>query len=217
MNADQFGGDKIIRRVAFGAVGVVSAIAATVGFLHILNMAYRYQQPAVAAWLLPFSVDGTILYGSLVSLYDARKGRKWKGGPKLPKTMAVLGVLATLAANVLFGLRAGAIGATISAWPALAMIGGIEVMIGLISREAAVAAEAAEAAAEDEDEQADQETETPQSKRREVARAILQTNPNVSGASLGRAVGIGPEKGLLLRAELLSEAAKQAEESGIAA
>jgi hypothetical protein len=46
--------------------------------------------------------------------------------------MLILGVGATIAANIGFGLDYGAVGAIVSAWPAIAFIGTVEMLVILI-------------------------------------------------------------------------------------
>jgi hypothetical protein len=48
--------------------------------------------------------------------------------------MLALGVGATVAANVAYGLAFGPLGAVISAWPAVAFIGSAEMAIGIVRR-----------------------------------------------------------------------------------
>ncbi len=83
------------------AVIVVAGIAAAISFVHIETLVVRYGQPLAAAVMLPVSVDGTVATASLAMLRSARTGLST---PWLARTMLVLSVLATLAANVAYGL-----------------------------------------------------------------------------------------------------------------
>jgi hypothetical protein len=60
------------RTLTAAAVLLVAAIAAVVSFVHIESLAMRYGQPAIAAWLLPVSIDGTVAVSSLAMLRAAR-------------------------------------------------------------------------------------------------------------------------------------------------
>jgi hypothetical protein len=74
--------------------------------------------------LLPFSVDGLIVASSL-SL--AAGGRPW-----LARVGLVLGVASTVAANVVFGVNFGVVGALVNAWPAVAFIVSSEILVGMV-------------------------------------------------------------------------------------
>lgn len=114
------------RRLMAAAVLIVAAIAAVVSYIHIQNLALAHGQGHLAALLLPISVDGTITAACLALLYAARAGisSSW-----LARAMLALGVAATVAANAVDGASGGAIGIMVSAWPAVAFIGGIELLV----------------------------------------------------------------------------------------
>jgi hypothetical protein len=94
----------------------------------ILSGAAAARAAGTAARLLPLSVDGLILAASLM-LHEARNGRP---APSLARYMLGLGVAATVAANVAYGSAFGVLGALISAWPAVAFIGSVEMAMGLV-------------------------------------------------------------------------------------
>jgi hypothetical protein len=81
--------------------------------------------------MLPLSVDGLILAASLVLLHEARNGRD---APGLARLMLWLGIAATIGANVAYGAGYGLLGALISAWPAVAFIGTVEIATQLVRR-----------------------------------------------------------------------------------
>jgi hypothetical protein len=81
--------------------------------------------------LLPLSIDGTVAAASLVML---RAARNRIGTPWLARAMLALAVLATLAANVGYGLPYGVPGALLSGWPAVAFVGCAEMAIGMVRR-----------------------------------------------------------------------------------
>lgn len=124
-------GERGIRSLTAVVVLAVAAFAAIVSYSHIYDLGTAHGQSGTAARLLPLSVDGLIVAASLVMLHEARAARP---APVLARLMLALGVLATVAANVAFGARFGALGAVVSAWPAVAFIGAAELGIGLVRR-----------------------------------------------------------------------------------
>ena len=123
--------DRWIRHGTAAAVLFVAAIAAVVSFVHIQDLAITHGQTPLAAMLLPLSIDGTVAAASLVML---RAARNRIGTPWLARTMLSLAVLATLAANVGYGLPYGIPGALLSGWPAVAFVGCAEMAIGMVRR-----------------------------------------------------------------------------------
>ncbi len=69
-------------------------------------------------------VDGLIVAASLVLLHEARNDRD---APALARFMLWLGISATIGANIAYGAGYGLLGALISAWPAVAFIGAVEI------------------------------------------------------------------------------------------
>jgi Protein of unknown function (DUF2637) len=123
--------DRLIRTGTAAAVLLVAAIAAIVSFVHIQHLALTHGQTQLAAGLLPVSIDGTVAAASLVMLRAARAGL---GTPWLARFMLTLAVVATLAANIAYGVPYGAAGALLSGWPAVAFIGCAEMAIGMVRR-----------------------------------------------------------------------------------
>jgi hypothetical protein len=76
-------------------------------------------------------VDGLILAASLVLLHEARNDRD---APRLARLMLWLGIGATIGANVAYGAGYGLLGALISAWPAVAFIGSVEIAMQQVRR-----------------------------------------------------------------------------------
>jgi hypothetical protein len=124
-------GERAISAATTTAVLVVAAIAAVVSFVHIEDLALAHGQRHFAAVLLPLSIDGTVAAASLVMLRAAQGGLPT---PSLARLMLVLSVAATLAANVGYGLPFGVAGALISGWPAIAFVGSVEMVIGMVRR-----------------------------------------------------------------------------------
>ena len=123
-------GDRVIRFATAAVVCAVAAFAAVVFYSHIYGLGRAHGQDGTAARLLPLSVDGLILAASLVLLHEARNGRqapRWRGGcsgsawaPPSPRTSPTGGY--------------GPLGAVISAWPAVAFIGAVEIAAQLVRR-----------------------------------------------------------------------------------
>jgi hypothetical protein len=117
-------GDRVIRLTTAAVVCAVAAFAAAVSYSHIYGLGRTHGQDGTAARLLPLSVDGLILAASLVLLHEARNDRD---APPLARLMLWLGISATIGANIAYGAGYGLLGALISAWPAVAFIGTVEI------------------------------------------------------------------------------------------
>jgi len=124
-------GDRVIRLATAAVVCAVAGFAAVVSYSHIYGLGRAHGQDGTAARLLPLSVDGLILAASLVLLHEARNGRD---APRLARFMLWLGIGATVGANIAFGARYGLLGALISAWPAIAFIGAVEIAMQQVRR-----------------------------------------------------------------------------------
>jgi hypothetical protein len=104
----------------------VAAFAAVVSYSHIYGLGRAHGQDGTAARLLPQSVDGLILAASLVLLHEARNDRDV---PRPARLILWLGISATIGANIACGAGYGLLGALISAWPAVAFIGSVEIAV----------------------------------------------------------------------------------------
>jgi hypothetical protein len=124
-------GDRVIRFTTAAVVCAVAAFAAVVSYSHIYGLGRVHGQDGTAARLLPLSVDGLILAASLVLLHEARNDRD---APALARFMLWLGIGATIGANIAYGAGYGLLGALISAWPAVAFIGTVEIATQLVRR-----------------------------------------------------------------------------------
>ena len=124
-------GDRVIRFATAAVVCAVAAFAAVVSYSHIYGLGRAHGQDGTAARLLPLSVDGLILAASLVLLHEARNGRD---APRLARFMLWLGIGATIGANIADGAGYGLLGALISAWPAVAFIGSVEIAMQQVRR-----------------------------------------------------------------------------------
>ncbi len=112
-------------------VCAVAAFAAVVSYSHIYGLGRAHGQDGTAARLLPLSVDGLILAASLVLLHEARNDRD---APALARFMLWLGIAATIGANIAYGAAYGLLGVLISAWPAVAFIGTVEIAMQQVRR-----------------------------------------------------------------------------------
>ena len=124
-------GDRVIRFATATVVCAVAAFAAVVSYSHIYGLGRAHGQDGTAARLLPLSVDGLILAASLVLLHEARNGRN---APRLARFMLWLGIAATIGANIAYGTGYGLLGAVISAWPAVAFVGSVEIAMQQVRR-----------------------------------------------------------------------------------
>ena len=124
-------GDRVIRLATAAVVCAVAAFAAVVSYSHIYGLGRAHGQDGTAARLLPLSVDGLILAASLVLLHEARNDRD---APGLARFMLWLGIGATVGANVAYGVGYRLLGALISAWPAVAFIGAVEIAMQQVRR-----------------------------------------------------------------------------------
>ena len=194
--------DLAIRRMTAAAVLLVAAIAAVISFTHIRYLAATHGQAPLAAYLLPLSIDGTVVAASMVMLRAARAGMRT---PWLARVMLGASVAATLAANVAYGARYGLAGALLSGWPAVAFIGCAEMALGMVRRATRKATAGATAGA----------TARPvrkangrgQDAATEATRkAIAQGHPAPSARALARAHHIGRDKAAEIRTAVLTEA-----------
>jgi hypothetical protein len=86
-------------------------------------------ESGVTARLVPFTVDGLIWAASMVVLDASRRGQPV---PRLAAWSLGAGIVATVGANLAHGVGNGPVGALVSAWPALALVGSFELLMMLI-------------------------------------------------------------------------------------
>lgn len=144
MRGEPVSGDRVIRFATAAVVCAVAAFAAVVSYSHIYGLGRGHGQDGPAARLLPLSMDGLILAASLVLLHEARNGRD---APALARFMLWLGIGATISANIAYGAAYGLLGALISAWPAVAFVGAVEIAMQQVRRAPAPRAATSEPAA----------------------------------------------------------------------
>jgi Protein of unknown function (DUF2637) len=124
--------DRLIRSTTGLAVAIVAAVAAVISYRHAFELVTTHGETGLTARLVPFTVDGLIVAASMLILDANRRGRRV---PALAHWCLAAGIVATVCANLAHGLGHGAIGALISAWPALALAGSFELLMLLIRAE----------------------------------------------------------------------------------
>ncbi|TDC54821.1 DUF2637 domain-containing protein [Actinomadura sp. KC345] len=120
--------DRLIRITTALAVVAVAAVAAVISYRHAYELVHAHGETGPTARLVPFTVDGLIWAASMVIL-DA--SRRKQPAPPLAKWSLAVGIVATVGANVAHGASHGVIGALVSAWPALALVGAFELLMTL--------------------------------------------------------------------------------------
>ncbi|URN05494.1 DUF2637 domain-containing protein [Actinomadura madurae] len=120
--------DRLIRITTALAVVAVAAVAAVISYRHAYELVHAHGESGPTARLVPFTVDGLIWAASMVIL-DASRRRQ--PAPPLAKWSLAVGIVATVGANVAHGASHGVIGAVVSAWPALALVGSFELLMTL--------------------------------------------------------------------------------------
>jgi Protein of unknown function (DUF2637) len=121
--------DRIVRWSTAAAVVEVAAVAAYISYWHAHDVVRAHGEDAGTALLLPLTVDGLVFASSMVLLHSARHRLPV---PPLARWLLLLGIAATLAANVAHGAGHGPIGALVAAWPAAALVGSYELLMWLI-------------------------------------------------------------------------------------
>ncbi len=107
--------DRLIRITTALTVVGVAVVAAIVSYEHAYALVRAHGEDGWTARLVPVTVDGLIYASSMVMLQSARRQARV---PALALWLLALGIVATLAANVMHGLGHGPIGAAVAAWPA---------------------------------------------------------------------------------------------------
>ena len=123
--------DWLIRITTALAVVAVAVVAATISYQHAYELVRSHGESGVTARLLPFTVDGLIWAASMVVLDASRRNRPV---PRLAAWSLGAGIVATVGANLAHGVGHGPLGALVSAWPALALVGSFELLMMLIRR-----------------------------------------------------------------------------------
>ncbi|GAA2415739.1 hypothetical protein GCM10010191_27600 [Actinomadura vinacea] len=127
--------DRLTRITTALAVVAVAGVAAIISYRHAYELVRSHGETGTTARLVPFTVDGLIWAASMVIL-DA--SRRKQPAPALAKWSLSVGIVATVGANVAHGTSYGHIGAIVSAWPALALVGSFELLMTLTRNAARV-------------------------------------------------------------------------------
>src|SRR5215469_15473957 len=118
--------DRLIRITTALAVLMVAGVAATISYQHAYELVTTHGETGFTARLLPFTVDGLIWAGSMVALDASRRNYPV---PRLALCSLGAGIVATIGANLAHGLGHGPVGAPVSAWPPLALVGSFELLM----------------------------------------------------------------------------------------
>jgi hypothetical protein len=102
-------------------VTLIGSIAATVSYVHALEVSKHNGLTNWTIYLTPLTIDGLVYVASMALLVASRSGRAFKE-LWLAYLGLWLGVAATISVNVLYGWRLGPIAAVLSAWPALTLV-----------------------------------------------------------------------------------------------
>jgi hypothetical protein len=124
--------DRLIRVTTALAVTTVAVIAAVISYRHAYELVATHGESGPTARLVPLTVDGLIWAASMVML-DAN--RRHQPVPALAKWSLGVGIVATISANLAHGMGHGPIGALVSAWPAVALVGAYELLMALVRAE----------------------------------------------------------------------------------
>ena len=118
--------DRLIRITTALAVVAVAAVAAIISYQHAYELVRSHGEAGVMARLLPFTVDGLIWAAPMVVLDASRRNQPV---PRLAAWSLGTGIVATVGANLAHGVGHGPVGALVSAWPALALVGSFELLM----------------------------------------------------------------------------------------
>jgi hypothetical protein len=121
--------DRLIRITTALAVMGVATVAAIISYQHAYELVRSHGESGIVARLEPFTVDGLIWAASMVILNASRRNQRV---PRLAAWSLGVGIVATIGANVAHGLGHGPIGALVSAWPALALVGSYELLMVVV-------------------------------------------------------------------------------------
>jgi len=183
-------GDTVIRVLAAIVVLAVAAFAAIVSYSHIFELGRAHGQDGAAARLLPLSVDGLIASASLVMLHAARRKLPV---PQLARWMLGLGVGATVAANVEYGMPFGWLAAVVSAWPAVAFVGSVEMAVRFVrdARQGGVTVTTDDDTGDDTDNDGNPPPPPPKPRQRKLsgrarAAAICKDKPGLTDADVAK-------------------------------
>ncbi len=175
--------DRLIRFAATISVVILAVIAFTVSYRHCYHLALRLGEDNATSILVPFTVDLLVLASALTSLFCNRYALPV---PRLARLGLMLGIGATIAVNVAEGITRGIWAAIFGAWPALALVIATELLLALVA--AARSLETRTVLVVEHEEETDPLLDR--------AVEALAKDRNLSGAALGRMLGISYVKAL---------------------
>ena len=120
---------RLIRITTALAVVAVAGVAAIISYQRAYELVRSHGESGATARLAPFTVDGLIWAASMVMLDASRRSQR---APRLASWSLAVGIVATVGANLAHGVVHGPIGALVSAWPAVALVGSFELLMMLI-------------------------------------------------------------------------------------
>ena len=120
-----YSNDATTRKVTTGIVLAVGLFAGGDSYAHIYQLARTHGQDVISAALLPLAGDGVIAAASSVMLAASRNGRDI---PVRARLLLLSGIVATITANVAYGLPHGRTDALLSIWPVAAYVGCMELL-----------------------------------------------------------------------------------------
>jgi hypothetical protein len=134
--------DRAIRLSTAVAVLAVAGIAAYVSYWHAYAVVRAHGETGITARFEPATIDGLVYASSTAVLFAARHRVPV---PALARWLLVLGIAATVTANMAQGWSHGLIGAVVAAWPAVSLVGSYELSqpVDEVSRDVALARHAA--------------------------------------------------------------------------
>jgi len=118
----------MIQRVTAATVTLVALAAGVLSARHCITVVSANGESGLA-WIYPVSIDGLVLAASMSLLSAAHRK---VAASRLAWVMLWAGIAATTAVNVLASTQHGATGCLIAAWPALALTGCIELLLGMV-------------------------------------------------------------------------------------
>jgi Protein of unknown function (DUF2637) len=124
--------DRLLKITTALAVVAVATVAAIISYQHAYELVRSHGESGATARIVPFTVDGLIWAASMVILDASRRDQRV---PRLAAWSLGVAIAATIGANLAHGLGHGPIGALVSAWPALALVGSYELLMMLIRAE----------------------------------------------------------------------------------
>jgi hypothetical protein len=106
------------------AVLAVATIAGIVSYSHVESLGLGHGYSLSTARLLPLSVDGLVIASAMALATGTRTA--------LARFGLVLGIVATVTANAVYGASHGPVGVVVNMWPAVAFLVSSEILIGML-------------------------------------------------------------------------------------